>query len=608
MDFALKPSLASYCFRPDTLDVRVRAGALGAEGAVQTAIDNDDAMLALIERQAEVADRKMKEGHPTQALELLRRTHQLALTYEAPSPKGQRPLIVRLASAAVRLQICAALSKLGRHDQALEEAANATREVDSLWHTMKEAVLEADALDAVGEFPTLDAALQLHLKNPPRWLQQTLETAVQARLCQAVEMEYILPEREFQAALDASAMIWTGMLWQQEQKCKAPIVGMPLSKLSMGQEIAQLHREALQMCLSLLPREHPMRVATERAVQDAQSRWRHVLWRETSKLAPLAPSRSHSEPVLRAPKDLPPLARLPKANRQRHGLSFSDQALLRLESCSKDSWSSGFTASTFVDSLEPSVVSDSSETLAEAVEETHGEWVRHAPPGDVMYRSLPSSFAAATSGGQPATSKKMKRRPRANIQDAAATGFQEPIDPNPFRDWKKSVVHVGRMTHFQRKLQNYEGIRSLQSDMRDSSVHFRQWMKDLEAEDVDDTRLFDDRVLFTDHGICASKIGQKKKEAMRKTSDRPSELALKRAEREKELYTHLGLPMPKPGMPGSTLSSLRKLMQASVDRSPQAVAQRQKELDDKNNAELEVAQRRRESLAGMGLSMSRGKG
>ncbi|CAE7335820.1 unnamed protein product, partial [Symbiodinium sp. CCMP2456] len=48
--------------------------------------------------------------------------------------------------------------------------------------------------------------------------------------------------------------------------------------------------------------------------------------------------------------------------------------------------------------------------------ESHGDWVRRSPPGDVFYRSLPNSFHEATGESRSAW-RPRRRKKKANLQE-----------------------------------------------------------------------------------------------------------------------------------------------------------------------------------------------
>ncbi|CAJ1349482.1 unnamed protein product [Effrenium voratum] len=184
---------------------------------------------------------------------------------------------------------------------------------------------------------------------------------------------------------------------------------------------------------------------------------------------------------------------------------------------------------------------------------THGDWVRRAPPGDVFYRSLPWSFGV----------EKPKRRRSVKGRRKATTSETTAGESDPFKDWAKEFMHLENMTLFQRKLRTLEGINSLHTDMKIETKRFRQFMQDLVAYGGEDQeRLMNNRILYTEAGMKALRQGQQRNEALRRKSAwQSSAYAQKFAEREKQLFGHYGL--GKQYEKGVDIKVLRRLMEES---------------------------------------------
>merc|ERR1719491_2305357 len=95
-----------------------------------------------------------------------------------------------LAAATVRLSLCAVLSRMHRHAQALDEAKMAAVEMDKVWRVLFLASAEQEIATAEGDKTRPSAPLRDALRNPPRWLERAVEVAVQARHCIAIELEF----------------------------------------------------------------------------------------------------------------------------------------------------------------------------------------------------------------------------------------------------------------------------------------------------------------------------------------------------------------------------------------------------------------------------------
>jgi len=323
MDLGLKPSLTAYFMRPDGYDPK-RPSTNSASPQQQAAKDKDEGLLALVDRQVQIAAGKLKTGNIKQALSILRRCYDLALSHPAPSPNGERPLVQRLTISLVRIQMCAALSHLERHEQALEEATLAKRELDELWVLMTGATLELEAAQAVGDTSMPHPVLRHHILHPPSWLSRTVEASVQARLCVAVEMEYMLPIEAFEAALEAAHIADMGLPPRrapgaarpgskssskrpgtgvsegvQSEVEELPPIGQPIPALSNGQELFGLYHEALRLSNKLLPKSNAVRKDAERTAREARQRWKDFTGLASAPVSPDA-SQGGSGPLTSA--------------------------------------------------------------------------------------------------------------------------------------------------------------------------------------------------------------------------------------------------------------------------------------------------------------------
>lgn len=592
MDWAAKPSLARYDMRPDSVDF-----------SSKDAADNDVAMLAALDSQLDVAAKRMREGHTKQALELLRRSHKLVSKFEAPSPKGEVPLVVRFASATVRLQTCCLLSQLGEHHRALQEVDAAKKELDSIWWTMIGATKEAEAMSATGQFCLLDAALQTHITNPPRWLPRAIDTAIQIRLCRAVELEYVASDSQILAALEASAALDQGkplpLLSHQRTNAGQEIAeedipdrGMPVAELSFGQDLAQEYHQAWQLCLRLLPRGSPILLDAERAIWHARVRWQTIAGSAGEavsdalfgKSSSSALNKSFSEPALtRAPAELPPIVGFAKSIQPKHSWEVMHG--------SKDSWDSVMSGSTKYNESISALFGDSRSSSMDE----QSEWIETFPRGDVFARSVRSSIP---SKGSPLDRNRIspKKQKPARAQTASPDSTQkgekdDESEKNIFADWLKNNLHKNRMTGFQHKLQSYEGIGILQGEMRREKHGLRQ-----ELAHMDDERLADNRVLYTSHGLQATRIGNKRRAAIRKTSIQPTDRAKAILKGEKAMYQYYGLEVPECG---STAQSLKKLMEACRANDPDKVKRRKQREEERKQAK-EAEQRKTLKLKAAG--------
>lgn len=235
--------------------------------------------------------------------------------------------------------------------------------------------------------------------------------------------------------------------------------------------------------------------------------------------------------------------------------------------------------------------SNASKTRRNTDSNSHGDWVKRAPPGDVFYRSLPWSF------GLPGKSPKNRRKKKK--ADALATQAHDgPIDP--FKDWAKEFMHLENMTLFQRKLRTLDGISSLHTDMKIETKRFRQFMQDLELYGGEEQeRLGNNRILYTDAGMKALRMGQQRNEQLRKQAWQTSAWGQKFIEREKQLFGYYGL--GKQYEKGIDVKCLRKLMEESFNRTPGERMRRKNEEEQKKKQEMEEAEQQKRELAKIGF-------
>lgn len=676
----MKPTLATYDFRP-----LGQQRASGSNAKLNASRDADQAMLSVVDRQLQIVVNKLRVGECRRAAEILRETYDLAMKHSTASPQGEKPLVVRLAASMTRVHLCVALSQSGRHAQALEEATMAKRELDIVWHLMTGASIEIEVADSIGDNSRPDPVLRRHVVNPPGWLERAIEASIHARLWMAVEMERMLPEDQFQAAVDAaeamdyglpppsrppesipiggnsklklSRPVSTGAIGSEAEVSTRPStrtsnrpmsrgpfggvaanlaeedddddladdylpeLGMPIPRVATGQELQGLYREALRLGAKLLPSGHQARKHAERVEKQARVRWKQVLYRLNPMTAQMLSSRPNTEvaedmwtdvaedpwqevgegtPIAQA--QLPILSRAAKPKRgARPDSAFS--AFGSSDVCSTDAGSHNFllTSSQMLQST------DSFESGA-------AEWAKNAPPGDVFFRSLPSSFVARggsiCSEGSSHKNKRKKKKPGnsakfTNSSDespsspisapSAPATTEQPQERDPFKDWKKNYMDVGKMSLFQQKLMSLQGINSLRSELRDKGRQFSTYMKDLAALPDGDLRLGEDRVLYTDHGMKALQAGQLKAAAVRKKAWHPSAKGIEVQHTEAELFEFYGLPLPQDGC--VDVKSLKTLMKESFERSPEEKRRREQEELAKKNKEEEENRRRRASLA-----------
>jgi len=636
VDVASKPTLASYNIRPDAFDPRRP----GPPNPLQTAKGRDEAMLAVLDRHSEVADAKIKTRDFKGAITLLRRTYALVHAHSSPAPDKGKALVVRLAGACLKLQLCAALSRIGRHGPALDEAKEAKQEMEEVWEALTGSAVEMAMAEAGGDTTKPHPVLRSHICNPPSWLERAVACSIQSRLCMALEMEYLLRHQggvqeeeeeappppllppiegdRFMGALQPT--VATDEMEFEGQ------VGMPTRPHSKIEQIEQLYREAIDLAAQLLPPDHSLALDAEKAAASAALRRSQAEAASKEVPAP-APSSPAGPPVSPAaassqpsPKAVPP-APVKTKEREQKRVSLpevEDDAEPKPTLPPRDLLTRNKRQPTLRRCLtEPSLSQaqaqeEAEEFLSKEEKEglmrrstdshSHGDWVRRSPPGDVFYRSLPWSFKESIGGSRQSSRRRKKKK--AAMQQEGLSHSTESFEHDPFKDWAKQYMHVENMTLFQRKLLTLEGITSLHTDMKIETKRFRQFMHDLEVYGGED-RLGHNRLLFSDAGMKAYRAGQLRHEAVRKAAWKATPYAQQFNAREKELFGYYG--MSKQYEKGVDVKSLRRIMEESFARTPAEKARRKAEEEQKRRQEQEEAEQKKRELAKIGFRKSRTK-
>jgi hypothetical protein len=267
VDLSLKPSLATFPFRDNSNEPPI-------EAALHRAEDGHDALLAMMDSQAELANKKLRCGEVKQAMRILHQAYSMVEAYveSFPSAEGVPPAAM-LAAATIRLSLCVTLSGVGRHTQALDEAKMAAVEIDKMWRLLFLSSAEQEEATAFGDKTKPAASLRDALRNPPQWLERAVEVAVQARHCIALELEFEngpLTAESRSCLLGASSALSTGLEAgvsdasdPVDEEVPDPV---PLSEAATIQEqIGKLHREGVLLARQLLPAEHAVRHHAELA-------------------------------------------------------------------------------------------------------------------------------------------------------------------------------------------------------------------------------------------------------------------------------------------------------------------------------------------------------
>eukprot|EP00930_Biecheleria_cincta_P035232 TRINITY_DN24241_c0_g1_i1.p1 TRINITY_DN24241_c0_g1~~TRINITY_DN24241_c0_g1_i1.p1 ORF type:complete len:588 (-),score=104.62 TRINITY_DN24241_c0_g1_i1:57-1820(-) len=585
MDFSLKPSCFTYDLRSKTAENSNRAKTQG----------HQDALLALVDRQLDVAAAKMRAHQHKHAVDLLHRIYSIVLDYQSrqnqslpaqsprrphtspvqteehgsPSHCDERPRtspvkmdiksmsaedgeaqteqvskVAKLGIAAIRIQLCNALSQLGRHTQALDEAFGAKKELDELW---------ADTTASIEMTRDQPDQILQPCMGKPRWLERAIVCSIQARLQMAAEMEFLLPHDEVQIALkddmpteskeiDKLAIL-TGSPTVQSRKKK--LLGSPAPPPSNGQVMRRLYREAVTLAARLLPEGHRSSKEALRTETEALSRWKQAVDRWQQGMADIGRLKVQAhDPQLTAATLQDPLQSQLGAEEQEY-LAEDDMisyvSAKWLETCSLNSYRSTQSGTTESFSYISSAASSA------------------GPLMTPLHRS-----SSAPSG---------KKRDKKKAPDS--TNLQK-IDRklDPFTDWQKNCVSKEDMTVFQSELLTYEGIDRLHTKLKSDKVRFKQFMQELAQTHDADERLHDMRTFYTKSGIITTKKGQAKMDAVREAAMRPSEHAIKAAKREESLFAYYG--MSKLLQTSLDAKALRKLMEASMKAEEEKQPRRRK--------------------------------
>merc|ERR1712194_888835 len=96
---------------------------------------------------------------------------------------------------------------------------------------------------------------------------------------------------------------------------------------------------------------------------------------------------------------------------------------------------------------------------------------------------------------------------------------------------------MGKMSLTQIRMRDFEGLKHLQTEVKHEGAVFKQvWLKTL-----DDDMLFDNRTLFCEHGVLATKKQERRMDTFKKKNWQPSESAIKQKEAKDALFTYYGL-------------------------------------------------------------------
>eukprot|EP00928_Gymnodinium_smaydae_P013504 TRINITY_DN14922_c0_g1_i1.p1 TRINITY_DN14922_c0_g1~~TRINITY_DN14922_c0_g1_i1.p1 ORF type:complete len:672 (+),score=150.41 TRINITY_DN14922_c0_g1_i1:157-2172(+) len=628
LDLTLRQSLASYGLRSKA-DVLVPI-----VSTIEGARSNDEALIANVNREVEIADAKLRAGEAKHAVGVLRRAFGIADDFRRakqpdPSPAAQAAL------TTVHMHMCAVLSRLGRHQQALEEARAGCLTSEDLWRTMAKAVAEAEEAEVTSDSTKPIPALKAMLLRPPSWLEQAIETTVHVRQACAIEAELLGDSslnnvfQFHQRGVYRRNMSDSALLSAAALDCGGGETVVGATGWSL--EVDRLHEEALSMARQLLTEDHPARLHAEQVYQKRMGR-RAALGLDdgAGSVGGASGSGASSPPGTSARRGNVPAGGRPDeagAGGSEGGFSagaadkdeedpyapkdplecsdlFMEGSLLWLRNQgrlpqSPDGGPRSRISAPLQDKLgklplpmSPATLSTTASSagffnascMSSSRPSTRSTLAspsqpRVFPRGDVytvsITEDLPrTSRTSRPSSPSPEARKKIQRQ-------RSQTEKKKPADP--FREWAREMDSK-KMTYKQYLNKSLDGQVTLKGDLKVESRRFKAG----KMRDAYDDALYENRNYFCDFGVAVTKSTERKKERWRTLVYQPSAKEILMKERDKTLLAPYGVPLhPKKGV---ELKGLIKCLRASQEQTPYGKEmQKKKDEDAKRHAEEERA-------------------
>eukprot|EP00929_Paragymnodinium_shiwhaense_P044188 TRINITY_DN22675_c0_g1_i1.p1 TRINITY_DN22675_c0_g1~~TRINITY_DN22675_c0_g1_i1.p1 ORF type:complete len:732 (+),score=168.97 TRINITY_DN22675_c0_g1_i1:301-2196(+) len=423
-------------------------------------------------------------------MSVLRRGFRMVKGIEAELRTDTPLPTIQMALGTVHLHLCVVLSKLGRHDQAIEEARQGCLAMEEMWRTMYRAKLEADEADLDGDFTKPVPMLRALLSEPPPWLTQAAEVSVQLRQALATEAELLdvpgtvcqFHQRGvytrsmsdtslgagFSATTTASRALGRG---QVASNASASMLAAGSPSASSGRfvqdpitgwtsEVPRLHGEAVAMARGLLPADNAVRLRAEKALKQLQERTdqkKEVSFRATTgsfgtrsasslpseELPPILQLRSGGRlpgppTVVAKPPVVNSRNTSPKAEgKMSHNLSLSmdttASTTFPLGSTMASTWSSGFGSPMASFPGSPGMASTMGASASPGNFDAMGLSWPATSRGDVLTTATTPKNAMLQLSQTRATSPGARRK-ASKIQEAVAADSQEPQKPPPIPD------------------------------------------------------------------------------------------------------------------------------------------------------------------------------
>lgn len=586
VDLSLKPTLANYPFR-------VQPDERPCVRPIHRAEDGDDALLAMIDQQAELASKKMKIGCVKQGVQILHSAYRMVESYVESFPSGDpMPPAAVLGAGTVRLALCVALSSTGRHKQALDEAKMAARELDKVWRSLFLASAEQEEATADGDKHRPSPPLRDALRNPPQWLERAVVAAVQARHCIALELEFEAKSmrsgvsQEVPRDLPAKA--------DEDDVGREDIPDpVPASEaFTVQEQVGRLHREGVQLARQLLPENHAVRHRAELALDEWLQRTggdgqpnlapspvpvmrpasrRKTLGKLSGSLAGISPRSSplgmspllstqslsptcapafgSSDSAQLSESALPAILRLGARKRLPPVTPAAMMSMQTATTSTGSATSVGFTLGS--DSVMSRLRLDSDSVMSSLP--TRGEAPQSAkkrgprPPSedkDKLRVPTPESHEAPSRQGSKQSRSSDRResitQPRIRQTKSAQQKAKEAAialaQKDPFEDWRRNMVNEAQMSPFQRQLKSDAGLEKLQGHLKNEARMFKNfWIKE-----IDPDHLFDNRLKFGPAGMKIQENAKKELEKFKKDNWAVTEEGKLKNSTRKELFQYFG--------------------------------------------------------------------
>lgn len=509
--------------------------------------EETQAMFNSLESLAEAASKLILAGQVEEALQILEQAFS--------SVKAEEDVEIALAGVGVQILLCAGLSQASRHEEALEIAQHAVQSADAVLEQLEEPDEEmADAEDEMEGSKDLEAPAFEEPATAPALpyvplalLQRALESAVQSRQCQALEMEFLGPRCK-EIGLD----FWQKLMGLQDE-CLELAQGLPHSS-KVRQRAEQGKREwQLRAADATLPKLSP-------GCSGALQAWRCMLG-APRKAAPRSTEGLHLPRHERLYQGIPPLVDLDFERWRRRpsyqmepstpSSTYMEKGRGSISAQTLGSWStSSSLASTGMKSTSRHQLPRGD--LYVNTSPRRGELPR--TPNWTSARRVPVLFSIqGTEGKSSWALRTVRKRDRVVFDDKKM---------NAFEDWRKNGSGP-KMRLRDQVLQTEKGMQYFHDNLKKQSYRFKNfWLKDMVTQDD----LYEDRTVYCSEGLRVLKKNPRKQL-------RPSSPMNPQA---KKLFDHYGISCPNISEPSTLhlqVNSYSELLQksqhqAKLDRLP----------------------------------------